>query len=114
MRLLCGARSATRTMRSAIYGLAKHKQFEWSPFAVHHPSFQKLTKELRIERQWAIPDLEEAVTEQLTRYPRPLSIDQDNFLHEHGKDLPTLTSIGHITPKLSCCLIASLLNSHLQ
>ena len=43
---------------------------------------QKLAKELRIERQWTIPDLEEAVAEQLTRYPRPLFIDQANFLHE--------------------------------
>jgi len=45
---------------------------------------QKLAKELRIERQWTIPDLEEAVAEQLTRYPRPLFIDQANFLHERS------------------------------
>ncbi len=45
---------------------------------------QKLAKELRIERQWTIPDLEEAVAEQLTRYPRPLFIDQANFLHERA------------------------------
>lgn len=45
---------------------------------------QKLAKELRIERQWTIPDLEEAVAEQLTRYPRPLFIDQANFLHKRS------------------------------
>lgn len=45
---------------------------------------QKLAKELHIERQWTIPDLEEAVAEQLTRYPRPLFIDQANFLHERS------------------------------
>ncbi len=45
---------------------------------------QKLAKELRVERQWTIPDLEEAVGERLRRYPRPLFIDQANFLHERS------------------------------
>ena len=45
---------------------------------------QRLARELRIERQWTIPDLEEAVAEQLRRYPRPLFIDQANFLHERS------------------------------
>ena len=45
---------------------------------------QRLAKELRIEKQWTIPDLEEAVADRLARYPRPLFIDQANFLHERS------------------------------
>jgi DNA transposition AAA+ family ATPase len=45
---------------------------------------QRLAKEVHIERRWTIPDLEEAVAGQLRRYPRPLFIDQANFLHERS------------------------------
>jgi DNA transposition AAA+ family ATPase len=45
---------------------------------------QCLAKELRIEKQWTISDLEEAVADRLARYPRPLFIDQANFLHERS------------------------------
>ena len=45
---------------------------------------QRLARELRVERRRTIPELEEAVAERLRHYPRPLFIDQANYLHERS------------------------------
>lgn len=45
---------------------------------------QKMARELKLEHRMTIPRLEEIVAEQLRRYPRPLFVDQANYLNERS------------------------------